>query len=136
MILIAKKQDKLYFLQHNTKMSLSHQATSKTWAVSQIWLHYKCLGQPPFEFVDSSKCEVCDVSKHHHASFYPSNSKSVASFDLVHSDSIKKRIQSYNDTKCVNLEFSKFVTNPGIVHELTYFNTLNKMGLQCERIAT
>nr|KYP73621.1 hypothetical protein KK1_006264 [Cajanus cajan] len=72
-------------------MSSSHQATSNTWVASQVWLHHKHLGHPPFgllkslfphlftkETVESFNCDICHVSKHCHASFLPSNNKSVS----------------------------------------------------------
>ncbi|RDX60350.1 hypothetical protein CR513_61514, partial [Mucuna pruriens] len=38
------------------------------------------------EFVESFKCDVCQFSKHHHATFSPSNNKSLEPFDLIHFD--------------------------------------------------
>ncbi|RDX85623.1 putative mitochondrial protein, partial [Mucuna pruriens] len=92
--------------------------------------------------------DIYQVSKHHCASFLSSNSKSIAPFNLVHSNiylmkhkyevcqifvnffrlvknqfgKSVKRIQSNNDTEYVNLEFSDLVTYQVIIHELTCVN--------------
>ncbi|XP_052729487.1 uncharacterized protein LOC108329231 isoform X9 [Vigna angularis] len=101
-ILTAKEQSGLYFLefddQSNTQI-MSQQATSETWANSQIWLHHQRLGHPSFslikslfphlftkESVESFNCDICQLSKHHRASYPISNKKSISPFDLIHSD--------------------------------------------------
>ncbi|RDX96269.1 hypothetical protein CR513_21093, partial [Mucuna pruriens] len=96
----------------------NQQATLETWAASQIWLYHKRLKHPLFgllktmfphlftkESVKSFKYDVCQFSKHHRATFSPSNNKSLEPFDLIHSD------------------FSKFLKDNGVVHELTCVNT-------------
>nr|KYP74001.1 Retrovirus-related Pol polyprotein from transposon TNT 1-94 [Cajanus cajan] len=84
-ILTAKEQSGLYLLesddQNKTKI-MSQQATSETWANSQIWLHHKRLGHPSFnllkslfphlftkESIESFNCDICQLSKHHRASY-------------------------------------------------------------------
>ncbi|RDX82108.1 hypothetical protein CR513_37146, partial [Mucuna pruriens] len=69
------------------------EATSETWAASQIWLYHKCLGHPPFGSLKTmfphlfTKESVESLfSKHHHATFSPSNNKSLEPFDLIHSN--------------------------------------------------
>ncbi|RDX91824.1 hypothetical protein CR513_26150, partial [Mucuna pruriens] len=91
-------------------------------------------------------CGVGQVSKHHCVSFLPSNSKSVAPFDFIHSKvwdlllnwfidvESPKITQQVHCTKYVNLEFSKIVTDQGIIHELTCVNIPQQSGLQSERI--
>ncbi|RDX97962.1 hypothetical protein CR513_19196, partial [Mucuna pruriens] len=104
---VAKEEGELYYLQHikignNTnkeELPSSQRATLETWAAFQIWLYHKCLGHPPFELlktmfphlftkesVESFKCDICQFSKHHRATFSPSNNKSLEPFDLIHSD--------------------------------------------------
>ncbi|RDX65235.1 hypothetical protein CR513_56117, partial [Mucuna pruriens] len=131
--------------------------------------------------LESFKCDVWQVSKHHCASFLPINSKNVAAFDLIYSNvwgpviescigarwfvtfiddrtrvtwiylmkhkskacqifnffrlvknqfgkSIK-RIRSNNSIEYVNLEFSKFVIDQRIIHELTCVNTPQQNGV-------
>ncbi|RDY07811.1 hypothetical protein CR513_08019, partial [Mucuna pruriens] len=121
-------------------------------------------------------------SKHHRATFSPSNNKSLEPFDLIHSDvwgpasnsisgakwfvsfiddSIRvtwifpmkhkyevcqifvdffrlvknqfnksiKRLRSNNGIEFVNLEFSKFLKDNGVVHELTCVNTPQQNGV-------
>ena len=66
---------------------------------SQIWLQHKRLGHPPFSLmrsmfpslflkqsVESFKCDICQFSKHHRATFPSSLTKSAEPFDLIHSD--------------------------------------------------
>ncbi|RDY03703.1 hypothetical protein CR513_12680, partial [Mucuna pruriens] len=157
----------------------SQQATSKTWAASQIWLYHKRLGHPPFgllkimfpylftkESVESFKCDVCQFLKHYRATFssilnlltlfilickgklvtlyrglsglyrllmiiFLMKHKSeicqifVDFFCLVKNqfDKSIKRLHSNNGTEFVNLEFSKFLKDNGVVHELTCVNT-------------
>nr|KYP51610.1 Retrovirus-related Pol polyprotein from transposon TNT 1-94 [Cajanus cajan] len=101
-ILTAKDQSELYLLesddQNKTKI-ISQQAISETWANSQIWLHHKRLGHPSFnlikslfphlftrESIESFNCDICQLSKHHCASYPISNIKSTSPFDLIHSD--------------------------------------------------
>jgi hypothetical protein len=36
--------------------------------------------------VESFKCDVCELAKHHSVSFPPSVNKSVESFNIIHSD--------------------------------------------------
>ncbi|RDX62546.1 hypothetical protein CR513_59109, partial [Mucuna pruriens] len=38
------------------------------------------------ESVESFKCDICQFSKYHRATFSPSNNKSLEPFDLIHSD--------------------------------------------------
>ncbi|RDX71652.1 hypothetical protein CR513_48974, partial [Mucuna pruriens] len=132
--------------------------------------------------VESFKCDICQFSKHHRATFSPSNNKSLEPFDLIHSDvwgpasnsilgakwfvafiddctyltwiflmkhkyevcqifvnffclvknqfnkSIK-RLWSDNGIEFLNLEFSKFLKDNGVVHELTCVNTLQQNGV-------
>ncbi|RDY03252.1 Copia protein, partial [Mucuna pruriens] len=83
MIGVAKEQGGLYYLQHtkirnNTNKEDLHsnqRATSETWTDSQTWLYHKCLGHPPFgkESIKSFKFDVCQSSKHHHATLSPNN---------------------------------------------------------------
>ncbi|RDX63836.1 hypothetical protein CR513_57681, partial [Mucuna pruriens] len=87
---VVKEQGGLYYLQH-TKIGnninkedfpSSQRETSKTWVAYQIWLYHKRLEHPPFRlpkvmFVESFKCNVCQFSKHHRATFSPSNNKSL-----------------------------------------------------------
>ncbi|RDX77734.1 hypothetical protein CR513_42098, partial [Mucuna pruriens] len=131
-ILIAKKQDELYFLQNKTiddrnrknEMSSNHQATSETWAAFQIWLHHKCLEHLFFgllkflflhlftkESIESCKCN-----------------RPVAESVFRFCKSIKK-IKSDNGIEYVNLEFSKFFTDQAIIHELTCVNTPQQNGI-------
>ena len=62
----------------------------------QIWLVHRCLGHSSFfvlksmfpslffeESEESFKCDVCQLAKHHHATYPPSNTNP---FDLVHYD--------------------------------------------------
>ncbi|RDX99335.1 hypothetical protein CR513_17622, partial [Mucuna pruriens] len=122
------------------------------------------------ESVESFKCDICQFSKHHRATFSLSNNKSLEPFDLIHSDvwgpasnSISeakwfvsfiddctrvcqifvdffrlvknqfnksiKRLRSDNGTEFVNLEFSKFLKDNGVVHELTCVNTPQQNGI-------
>ncbi|RDX81891.1 hypothetical protein CR513_37383, partial [Mucuna pruriens] len=178
------------------ELSSSQRATSKTWVASQIWLYHKRLGHPPFgllktmfphlftkESVESFKCDICQFSKHHRATFSPSSNKRLEPFDLIHFDLVTlgakwfvsfiddctcvtwiflmkhkyevcqtfviffrlvknqfnkfiKRLWSNNGIKFVNLEFSKFLKDNGVVHELMYVNTPNKIGLQKGKIVT
>ncbi|RDX82938.1 hypothetical protein CR513_36218, partial [Mucuna pruriens] len=74
------------------------------------------------EFVKSFKCDVCQFSKHHRATFSPSNNKSLEPFNLIHYD-------LDNDTKFVNLESSKFLKDNGVVHELMCVNTPQQNGV-------
>ncbi|RDX74028.1 hypothetical protein CR513_46271, partial [Mucuna pruriens] len=73
--------------------------TSETWTTSQICLYHKRLGHPLFgllktmfpylfrkEFFESFKCDIYQFSKHHCATFSPSNNRSLEPFDLIHSD--------------------------------------------------
>ncbi|RDX93352.1 hypothetical protein CR513_24403, partial [Mucuna pruriens] len=158
-------------------------------------LYHKHLGHPPFgllktmfphlftkESIKSFKCDICQFSKHHRATFSLGNNKSLEPFDLIHSDvwgpasnSISgakwfvsfiddctrvtwiflmkhkyevcqifvdffrlvknqfnksiKRLRSDNGTKFVNLEFSKFLKDNGVVHELTCVNTPQQNGV-------
>ncbi|RDX72762.1 hypothetical protein CR513_47707, partial [Mucuna pruriens] len=160
---VAKEQGGLYCLQHtkignntNKKDLPSTQwATSETWVASQIWLYHKCLGHPLFrllktmfpylftkEPIESFKCDVCRFSKHHHATFSPSNNnKSLEPFDHIHFDvwglasnsisGVKWFVSfiddcTHNGTKFVNLQFSNFLKNNGVVHELSCVNTLQQ----------
>nr|KYP62702.1 Copia protein [Cajanus cajan] len=103
-ILTAKEQSELYLLefddQRKTKI-MSQQATSETWENSQIWLHPKSLGlrHPSFnlltslfphlftkESIEFFNCDICQLSKHHRASYPIINKKSTSPFDLIHSD--------------------------------------------------
>ncbi|RDX80817.1 putative mitochondrial protein, partial [Mucuna pruriens] len=98
-------------------------------------------GYPPFsllkimfshlftkEYIESYYCDVCQLSKHHRATFSPSNYKSLVPFDLIHFDVWGQLITLYwglrvdNGTKFVNLEFSKFLKDNGLTHELTNRN--------------
>ncbi|RDY09226.1 hypothetical protein CR513_06435, partial [Mucuna pruriens] len=104
---VVKEQGGLYYLQHtkvgnNTNkedLPSSQRATSETWATSQIWLYHKHLGHPLFGLlktmfshlltkdpVESFKCDICQFSKHHRATFSPSNNKSLEPFDLIYSN--------------------------------------------------
>ncbi|RDY04885.1 hypothetical protein CR513_11340, partial [Mucuna pruriens] len=72
-------------------MSSDHQVTSETWVVSQIWLHHKRLGHSPFGSLKSlfSHLFTKDVMFVKFLNtimlpFFPSNSKNVAPFDLIH----------------------------------------------------
>jgi len=93
-IIVAKGQSELYLLkskgQNKTKL-ISQKVTSKTWANSQIWLQYRKLGHSSFnilksllpylftiKLVESFKCDICQLSKHHTAS-YPISAKRVIS---------------------------------------------------------
>ncbi|RDX81797.1 hypothetical protein CR513_37480, partial [Mucuna pruriens] len=139
---VAKEQGGLYYLQHtkignNTnkkELPSSQWTTLETWAASQFWLYHKRLGHPPFELlrtmfshlftkesVESFKCDVCQFSKHHRATFSPSNNKTLEPFDLIRYDVWGQL--SHNGTEFVNLEFSKFLKDNGVVHELTCVNT-------------
>ncbi|RDX83302.1 hypothetical protein CR513_35794, partial [Mucuna pruriens] len=84
-------------LQHGGQLELLK--SKSTWATSQILLHHKRLRHPPFdllktmfphlftkESVESFNCDVCRFSKHHYATFSPSNNKSLEPFVLIHSD--------------------------------------------------
>ncbi|RDY01849.1 hypothetical protein CR513_14778, partial [Mucuna pruriens] len=107
MIGVSKEQGRLYYLQHSKISNNTNKEdfpsrqweTSKTWVAFQIWLYHKCLGHPSFglrktmfpylftkESVESFKCDVCQFSKHHHATFSPTNNKSLKPFDLIHFD--------------------------------------------------
>nr|KYP62605.1 Retrovirus-related Pol polyprotein from transposon TNT 1-94 [Cajanus cajan] len=114
-ILNAKEQSGLYLLesddQNKTKI-MSQQATSETWANSQIWLHHKRLGHPSFnllkslfphlftkESVESFNCDICQLSKHHRASYPISNKKSTSPFDLIHSDAWRPVVESISKAK-------------------------------------
>ncbi|RDX67909.1 hypothetical protein CR513_53160, partial [Mucuna pruriens] len=134
----------------------SQQTTSKTWAASQIWLYHKYLGHPPFgllkkmfpnlftkAFVQSFNFEPFDLI--HYDIWGPTNNfilwaKWFVSFiddcTLVtwiflmkhkYEKSIK-RLQSNNGTNFVNLEFSKFLKDNGVVHEMTCVNTPQQNG--------
>ncbi|RDY12087.1 hypothetical protein CR513_03164, partial [Mucuna pruriens] len=89
---VAKEQGGLYYLQYtkidnNTnkeELPSSQQATSKTWATSQIWLYHKCLGHPPFGLLKTMFPHL--FTRHHRATFSPCNNKSIEPFDLIHSD--------------------------------------------------
>ncbi|RDX90534.1 hypothetical protein CR513_27586, partial [Mucuna pruriens] len=71
----------------------------------------------------------------HNDLFFFSNNKSLEPFDLIHSDiwglasnSISRvkwfvLLRLDNSTEFVNLEFSKFLKDNGVVHELTCVNT-------------
>nr|KYP41833.1 Retrovirus-related Pol polyprotein from transposon TNT 1-94 [Cajanus cajan] len=91
---------------------MSQQATSKTWANSQIWLHHKRLGHPSFnllkslfphlftkESVESFNCDICQLSKHHRASYPISNKKNTFPFDLFHSDVWGPVVESISGAK-------------------------------------
>jgi transposase InsO family protein len=67
--------------------------------VAKIWLWHQRLGHPSFLIlqrlfpslflhnnVSKFQCEICELSKHHRVSFYPSINKSDALFVLVHTD--------------------------------------------------
>ncbi|RDX96169.1 hypothetical protein CR513_21208, partial [Mucuna pruriens] len=92
------------------------------------------------ESIESFKYNVCQFLKHHRATFSPNNNKSLKPFDLIHSyvcqifvdffclvknqfNKSTKRLRLDNGTKFVNLEFSKFLKDNGVVHELTCVNT-------------
>ncbi|RDY02079.1 hypothetical protein CR513_14517, partial [Mucuna pruriens] len=159
---VAKEKGKLYYLQHtkignntNKKELLSsEQETSETWTTSQIWLYHKRLGYPPFgllktmfsylftkESVESFKCHIYQFSKHHCATFSPSNNKSLEPFDLIHSDvwgpasnfiSRAKwfvSLHSNNGTEFVNPKLFNFLKDNGVVHELTCVNTPQQNGV-------
>ncbi|RDX81895.1 hypothetical protein CR513_37378, partial [Mucuna pruriens] len=138
------------------------------------------------ESVESFKCDICQFSKHHRATFSPSNNKSLEPFDLIHSyvwgpasNSISrakwfvsfiddctcvtwiflmkhkyevcqifvdffclvknqfnksiKRLRLDNGTEFVNLEFSKFLKDIGVVHELTCVYSPTKWGCRKEK---
>ncbi|RDY12348.1 hypothetical protein CR513_02882, partial [Mucuna pruriens] len=144
----------LYYLQHtkignntNKKDFLSSQwATLKTWVVCQIWLYHKRLRHPPFRLlktmfphlfskksVKSFNCDVYQFSKHYPATFSPNNNKSLVSFDLIHFDvwglASNSILGSDNGTEFINLEFSKFLKDNSMVHELTCLNTLQTNGV-------
>ncbi|RDX90907.1 hypothetical protein CR513_27177, partial [Mucuna pruriens] len=81
------------------ELSSSQWATSEIWAASQIWLYHKRLGHPlfgllktmfPYLFIKEStksfKCDIFLFSKHHRATFFPSNNKILEPFDLIHFD--------------------------------------------------
>ncbi|RDX90520.1 hypothetical protein CR513_27606, partial [Mucuna pruriens] len=98
-IIVANGDHVLITIDDKTKIkekTSSHQATSETWAASQIWLHHKCLGHPPLESIESGNCVVCQTYL------------------------MKHKSKLDNDIEYVNLEFAKFVTDQGIIHELTY----------------
>ncbi|RDX69322.1 hypothetical protein CR513_51581, partial [Mucuna pruriens] len=170
---IAKEQGGLYYLQHtkignNTnkeKLPSSQRATSKTWAASQIWLYHKRLGHPPFgllktmfphlftkESVESFKCDICQFSKHHRATFLLVIIKVLnllTSFILMCGGQLVTLyrgksglyrllmivpvfvkylliffiLSKINLISPLNLEFSKFLKDNGVVHELTCLNT-------------
>ncbi|RDX61249.1 hypothetical protein CR513_60537, partial [Mucuna pruriens] len=141
------------------------------------------------ESVEPFKCDTCQFSKHHRATFSPSNNKSLEPFDLIHSyvwepasNSISgakwfvsfiddcthvtwiflmkhkyevcqifvdffrlvknqfnksiKRLRSDNGTEFVNLEFSKFLKDNGVVHKLTCVNTPQQNGVAERKIVT
>jgi len=52
MILIFKKKNELYMFNSNDKKNIQ-QATSKTWASSQIWLHHRRCVHPPVNLLKS-----------------------------------------------------------------------------------
>nr|KYP72091.1 Retrovirus-related Pol polyprotein from transposon TNT 1-94 [Cajanus cajan] len=114
-ILTTKEQSGLYLFesddQNKTKI-ISQQATSETWANSQIWLHHKRLGHLSFnlmkslfshlftrESVESFNCDICQLSKHHRASYPISNRKSTSPFDLIHSDIWRPVVESISGAK-------------------------------------
>ncbi|RDX72025.1 hypothetical protein CR513_48542, partial [Mucuna pruriens] len=78
------------------------------------------------ESVESFKCDICQFSKHYRATFSPSNNQSLEPFDLIHSDLWGP---ANNDTEFVNLEFSKFLKDNSVVHELTCVNTPQQNGV-------
>ncbi|RDX84064.1 hypothetical protein CR513_34939, partial [Mucuna pruriens] len=152
MIRVAKEHCGLYYLQHTKignninkeELSSNQQATSETWAASQIWLYHKCLGHLLFgllkimfshlftkESIKSFKCDVCQFSKCYCATFSLSNNKSFEPSDVIHSNmweptsnSISRvkwfvSLRSDNGTKFVNLEFTKFLKDNCVVHKLT-----------------
>nr|KYP62136.1 Retrovirus-related Pol polyprotein from transposon TNT 1-94 [Cajanus cajan] len=148
----AKEQSGLYLLESNDQRKtkiMSQQATSETWANSQIWLHHKRLGHPSFnlikslfphlftkESIESFNCDICQLSKHHRASYPISNKKSISPFDLKFFRLVQnqfgkniKRIRSDNGTEYVNHEFLNFLSHNGIVHELTCVNTPQQNGV-------
>ncbi|RDX68041.1 Copia protein, partial [Mucuna pruriens] len=154
---VFKKQDGLYYLQHtkignNTNMEelpSSQRATLETWVASQSWLYHKYLGNPLFwllktmfphlfikESVESFKCDICQFLKHYHATFSPSNNKSLEPFDLIHSNVWGQLVTLYQEVsegchsiEFVNLEFSKFLKDNSVVHELMCMNTPQQNGV-------
>ena len=102
---VAKEKGGLYYLSDEPNCSkvlasyLQTESSVSSHSAAQIWLQHKRLGHPPFSLVksmfpslflhhsvESFKCDVCELAKHHRVSFTPSSKRSVEPFDLIHSD--------------------------------------------------
>nr|KYP73851.1 Retrovirus-related Pol polyprotein from transposon TNT 1-94 [Cajanus cajan] len=160
-ILTAKEQSGLYLLesddQNKTKI-ISQQATSETWANSQIWLHHKRLGHPSFnllkslfphlftkESIESFNCDICQLSKHHRASYPISNKKSTSPFDLIHSDVWGPVVESISGARwfvtfiddCTRVTWTYLMKNKSEVFQIfvNFFRLVqNQFGKNIKRI--
>ncbi|XP_029129864.1 uncharacterized protein LOC109816369 isoform X2 [Cajanus cajan] len=160
-ILTAKEQSGLYLLesddQNKTKI-MSQQATSETWANSQIWLHHKRLGHPSFnllkslfphlftkESIESFNCDICQLSKHHRASYPISNKKSTSPFDLIHSDVWGPVVESISGARwfvtfiddCTRVTWTYLMKNKSEVFQIfvNFFRLVqNQFGKNIKRI--
>ncbi|KOM56062.1 hypothetical protein LR48_Vigan10g195400 [Vigna angularis] len=160
-ILTAKEQSGLYLLETNDQSTtniLSLQATSETWANSQIWLHHKRLGHPSFnvikslfphlftnESVESFNCDICQLSKHHRASYPISNKKSTSPFDLIHTDVWGPVVASISGAKwfvtfiddCTRVTWTYLMSNKSEVFQIfvKFFHLVqNQFGRNIKRI--
>ena len=102
----ATEWDILYYLDKFEKQTAPKWSHPLTYLSGQYqphkdtsWLHHYRLGHPAFSTLkimfpslftnlDISKfhCDICELAKHKHAVFPPSNNKSPFPFDLIHSD--------------------------------------------------
>ncbi|RDX84845.1 hypothetical protein CR513_34043, partial [Mucuna pruriens] len=153
---VAKEQGKLYYLQH-TKIGNNtnkEELPSKTWAASQIWLYHKRLGYPLFELLKAMFPHLFTKESVESLSVIFASFQStivqhfllviikvlnlLTSFILICGGQLVTLYQgtkwfvslwSDNDTEFVNLEFSNFLKDNGVVHELTCVNTPQQNGV-------
>ncbi len=97
----AKEQDGLYYLElpsQHEKSSL-HLVEESSSHKGKFWLHHYRLGHASFRIlkimfptlftrltIEEFHCDICEFAKHKRTNFPISNSRSLAPFQLVHSD--------------------------------------------------